>query len=137
MGGASNFTKNSMIIIEDGFSKIDGIINLPDDNNISFWKDFLKYLNENYENGMKCTHIAIKNYTLRQTEENFAKLGLTHPDYAEDLKSCINDYYLDFKKQNNPLDRNEQKRKDIEINCQKLYEVFNFSGLSKELEEAK
>ena len=33
--------------------------------------------------------------------------------------------------------QNEQKKKEIELNCKNLYDVFNFSAISKELEEAK
>lgn len=136
MGGASNFTTTSMITIKSHFASIEEIISKPDDNP-RFWMGFLKYLNEIYEGLLKCTWAALKNFTSNPSEENFAKLGLNHPDYSEDLKTGIKDYYSDYKDQNNPLDQNEKKKKDIEINCDKLFNVFNFSSLAKELEELK
>jgi hypothetical protein len=136
MGGASNFTTNTMKVIKIHFGNIDEVISKPDDNP-RFWMDFLKYLNEFYENNLKCTWASIKNYTNNPNEENFKKLNFNHEDYAEDLKNSISDYYNDFKDQNNPINKNDKKKKDIEINCDKLYNIFNFSSLAKELEALK
>ena len=98
---------------------------------------FSEVLNEMYEGEVKGTWVAIKNYTLNPNDQLFEKIGLTNPDYSEDLKNSISDYYANFKEQNNPLDKNSKKKADIELNCDKLYDVFNFTALSKEIEEIK